>query len=209
MNKILNKINYMKGIYEIKKEDIDKDILMIDIYDPELIIEGEIKKNILTHKFKKEGLYQIYIITGYILTDMSYMFSGCSGLKKLNLSSFNTNQVTDMNSMFRGCSGLKDLNLSSFNTNQVKYMSSMFYGCSGLKELNLSSFNTNQVTNMSYMFSGCSGLKELNLSSFNTNQVTDMNSMFSDSIYKNCTIQCNDNNINELIKREKSNCFIF
>ena len=81
--------------------------------------------------------------------------------------------------------------------------------CSRLKELNLSSFNTNQVTDMSYMFRGCSGLKELNLSSFNTNQVKYMNSMFSDSIYKNCSIQCTDNNINELIRREKSNCFIF
>ena len=85
----------------------------------------------------------------------------------------------------------------------------MFYGCSGLKELNLSSFNTNQVTDMSCMFDGCSGLKELNLSSFNTNQVTNMSCMFSDSIYKNCSIQCNDNNINELIREEKSNCFIF
>ena len=194
MNKILNKINYMKGIYEIKKEDIGKDTQIInnknDYYKNEeilkkikLIIEGEIKNNILTYKFKKEGLYKIYIISDNILKNMSYMFYGCSGLKELNLSSFNTNQVTNMSYMFRGCSGLK--------------------------ELNLSSFNTNQVTNMDSMFRGCSGLKELNLSSFNTNQVTDMDSMFSDSIYKNCSIQCNDNNINELIKREKSNCFIF
>ena len=190
MNKILNKINYMKGIYEIKKEDIGKDIQIINNYKNEeilkkikLIIEGEIKNNILTYKFKKEGLYQIYIISDNILTNMRYMFYECSRLKELNLSSFNTNQVTDMSYMFRGCSGLNELNLSSFNNNQVEYMSYMFYGCSGLKELNLSSFNTNQVTNM--------------------------NSMFSDSIYKNCSIQCNDNNINELIKREKSNCFIF
>ena len=29
------------------------------------------------------------------------MFSSCSSLKKLNLSSFNTNKVTDMNHMFK------------------------------------------------------------------------------------------------------------
>ena len=61
---------------------------------------------------------------------MSYMFSGCSSLKELNISNFNTNNVTDMGSMFRGCSSLKELNLSDFNTNNVTYMGFMFQGCS-------------------------------------------------------------------------------
>ena len=112
------------------------------------------------------------------VTDMSSMFSGCSDLKELNLSSFNTSAVTDMSSMFYGCSGLKALNLSSFNTSDVTNMSHIFFGCSGLTELNLSSFNTSAVTSMGSMFSGCSGLKALNLSSFNTSAVTDMKHMF-------------------------------
>ena len=58
--------------------------------------------------------------------------------------------------MFSGCSSLKELNLSNFNTNNVTNMNSMFSGCSSLKELNLSNFNTNNVTNMRWMFSGCS-----------------------------------------------------
>ena len=32
------------------------------------------------------------------------MFSGCSSLKKLNISNFNTNNVTNMRAMFWGCS---------------------------------------------------------------------------------------------------------
>ena len=32
------------------------------------------------------------------------MFYGCSSLKELNLSNFNTNNVTDMKYMFDGCS---------------------------------------------------------------------------------------------------------
>ena len=40
---------------------------------------------------------------------MGYMFYGCSSLKKLNLSNFNTNNVTDMDYMFSECSEqLKD-----------------------------------------------------------------------------------------------------
>ena len=58
--------------------------------------------------------------------------------------------------MFSGCSSLKELNLSNFNTNKVTTMLSMFYKCSSLKELNLSSFNTNDIINMKFMFSGCS-----------------------------------------------------
>ena len=32
------------------------------------------------------------------------MFSGCSSLRELNLSNFNTNNVTNMECMFQGCS---------------------------------------------------------------------------------------------------------
>ena len=113
------------------------------------------------------------------VTDMYGMFSGCSRLTSLNLSNFNTAAVTDMSDMFSGCSGLKELNLSNFNTSKVTNMREMFSGCSGLKELNLSNFNTSKVTNMSWMFHGCSGLTALNLSNFNTAAVTDMNGMFS------------------------------
>ena len=66
-----------------------------------------------------------------------------------------------MSFMFDGCSLLKDLNLSNFNTNNVTEMSHMFDGCSSLNELNLNNFNTNKVTNMWYMFSRC--LEELKL----------------------------------------------
>ena len=57
-----------------------------------------------------------------------------------------------MSQMFYGCSSLKELNLSNFNTNNVTLMSDMFNGCSSLKELNLSNFNTIKVNEMSYMF---------------------------------------------------------
>ena len=57
------------------------------------------------------------------------MLYGCSSLKELNLSNFNTNNVTDMGGMFCRCFSLKELNLSNFNTNNVTNMSDMFFGC--------------------------------------------------------------------------------
>ena len=60
---------------------------------------------------------------------MECMFSGCSSLKQLNLSNFNTNTATDTVGMFSGCSSLEELNLSNFNTKNVTNMECMFSGC--------------------------------------------------------------------------------
>ena len=83
------------------------------------------------------------------------MFYGCSSLKELNLSNFNTNNVTDMRGMFNECSSLKELYVSNFNINNVTDMGGMFYRCSSLKELNLPNFNINNITYMEGMFFGC------------------------------------------------------
>ena len=61
-----------------------------------------------------------------------------------------------MSYMFYGCSSLKEINLTNFNTNDVINMSHMFYGCSSLKELNLTNFDTSNVIDMKDMFSECS-----------------------------------------------------
>ena len=42
---------------------------------------------------------------------MSFMFSYCSSLKSINLSSFNTANVNSMGLMFYGCSSLKKENV--------------------------------------------------------------------------------------------------
>ncbi len=112
------------------------------------------------------------------VTNMAWMFCGCSNLTSLNLSGFNTSSVTDMSHMFYGCRGLTSLNLSGFNTSSVTDMSYMFYGCRSLTSLDLRSFNTSSVTNMVCMFGGCSSLTSLDLSSFDTSSVTNMLCMF-------------------------------
>ena len=82
-------------------------------------------------------------------------------LNKLNLTNFNTDNVTDMSYMFAGCSSLKELNIYKFNTSNVNNMSYMFYECTSLEELNISNFNIENVADMSWMFFKCISLKEL------------------------------------------------
>ena len=73
----------------------------------------------------------------------------------------NTSEVETMFGMFFGCSALKRVELSNFETQKVTMMNSMFNGCSSLTTLDLSSFNTESVSDMGYMFQNCSNLKTI------------------------------------------------
>ena len=113
------------------------------------------------------GLKELKEITGIgnlntsDVTDMYYMFYGCSGLTSLDVSGFNTSNVTTMSGMFCDCSGLTSLDVSGFNTSNVRYISYMFRNCSSLTSLDVSGFDTFNVYYMDEMFFGCSSLKTI------------------------------------------------
>ena len=133
----------------------------------------------LFYKFSKlTDIENINLLDTSNVTDMSAMFSECSRLTNLNLSSFDTSKVTNMNSMFDSCSSLTNLNLSSFDTSNVTSMYSMFASCSRLTSLDISNFNTSKVTYMRFMFRNCSSLTSLDVSKFDTSKVTNMSLMF-------------------------------
>ncbi|MCD7958725.1 MAG: DUF285 domain-containing protein [Ruminococcus sp.] len=111
-------------------------------------------------------------------TEMTYMFRYCSALTSLDLSNFETSNVTDFHYMFYYCSALQSLDISSFDTSSATTMSNMFGACPALTSLDLSSFDTSNVTNFGSMFYECSALTSLDLSSFDTSNVTDMSGMF-------------------------------
>ena len=114
------------------------------------------------------------------VTNMFEMFEGSTNLRTINLpKGFIGSNVTDLNGMFRGCASLTELDLSGSNAEKVKNMGSMFYGCVALSNLNLSGFKTGSVTDMPYLFSSCQSLESLDLSGFNTENVTSMVAMFS------------------------------
>ena len=113
------------------------------------------------------------------VTDMSYMFSGCWNITRLDVSGFNTEHVTNIGYMFEGCSNLTSLDVSGFKTDNVWGMYGMFAHCSNLKNLDVSRFNTANVTDMRFMFRNCSSLTSIDVSGFNTANVTDMYGMFS------------------------------
>ena len=64
-----------------------------------------------------------------------------------------------MNSMFKGCTNLKTLRVTKFNTEKVTEMREMFSTIPQVASLDLSSFNTTKCTSYSNIFAGNNNLQ--------------------------------------------------
>ena len=199
-----NELNIITAEIYIDKENVNKDVLIINSYEEftrrigknkfykelkneeeikkcEISINGnEIKDFSYTYQFKNDGKYKITYKFENNLKNLCSLFNGCSLLTSIDLSEFNAEEVIYMRSMFYECSSLTNINFSNFNTENVIDMSFMFSFCSSLYTLNLSDFNTENVIDMSFMFGFCSSLRDLDISNFNTENVTQMIGMFSE-----------------------------
>ena len=88
------------------------------------------------------------------------MFSHCSNLQSVTFADdFDTSYVEDMREMFSGCTMLTEVDLTSFKTNKVKYSAAMFLECSSLTTIYASSsfIIPSSVTSVD-MFAGCNSL---------------------------------------------------
>ena len=86
-------------------------------------------------------------------TAMESMFDSCgTSLKEFNFNGVYSGKVSNMSFMFENCYGIKTLDLTSFDTTNVTNMESMFFSCSDLTTLDLSSFDFSNVSDSSNMF---------------------------------------------------------
>ena len=109
------------------------------------------------------------------VTDMAWMFRGCTKLASLDLSSFNTSKVTNMHAMFPLCTSFTSLDLSSFNTSNVTDMAVMFKECNNLRTIYVGDgWNTDDVEQSSNMFSNCTSLKGCKGTTYNDSNPKDM-----------------------------------
>ena len=202
INEMIDLNNYIKAEMDIKDNDINRDIRIINSYEeqqriwnineinPEHFNEEQIKSceisindNLIPtnyfFKFSTKGKYIIKYKFRVYLTKIDNMFCGCNCLTNIDFTNFKTKNVTDMSGLFYGCKFLTNINFTNFNTQKVTDMSNMFDGCTILNNINLSNFKTNNVTDMSCMFDGCKALTTIDLSNFNTEKVTDMSYIFN------------------------------
>ena len=162
----INECDKERGIIKIFGKDFVKNnknkCEIIINYKSNVLMQGLIEEyNIENYRKNKLEIKLIFIDN---ITNLSFMFDGCSALSNLpDISKLNTNNVTNMSLMFSDCESLSSLpDISKWNTNNVNNMSNMFSGCNSLSSLpDISKWNTDNVNNISGMFYGCSSLSNL------------------------------------------------
>ena len=127
LNDILNNFhkknfkNEIIGIYDIKKNDVNKDINLLNYFESdddeykqynnkkdlensiELFLDDNQKINFqFKYKFKNEKKYMLIFKIKKPLKNLRRMFCNCSSLTSLNLSNFNTNNYAYIEGMFNG-----------------------------------------------------------------------------------------------------------
>ena len=111
------------------------------------------------------------------VTDMSYMFSGCSNFNG-NIGAWNTSNVVGMAYMFSQAS-IFNQDIGNWNTSNVINMYCMFYLASNFNQ-DIGAWNTGNVQNMGYMFASTTNFNQ-NIGSWNTGNVITMENMFSNA----------------------------
>lgn len=106
------------------------------------------------------------------LTDMNQAFQNCTSLTKLNVSGWDVSKVTNMTLAFAEDRALSSLDLSSWDVSNLADASDMFYNCSSLTTIgDLSGWDVSNLASSQWMFFNCSRLS-VNCSSWDVSKVT-------------------------------------
>jgi len=114
-----------------------------------------------------------------LVTNMDFMFTGCSNMTTLNVTDWNVSSVNSMILTFAQCSNLITLNVSNWNVSSVTNFTQIFFSCTVINNLDVSSWNVSSATTLNQMFYLCNNLNTLNVSSWNVSSVTNMEFMFA------------------------------
>lgn len=117
------------------------------------------------------------------LTDMSYIFNGCTAFDEIDISAWDLSHVTTMSNAFNGCEKLMNI---VFPTDEDRIFSTSltnlegtFNGCKSLTALDCNAWNVSKVTSMNSIFMNCSSLSDLKVSEWDTPALKNIGNMFS------------------------------
>ena len=112
--------------------------------------------------------------------DSSCMFEGFYSVASIDFGeSIDTTDVISMEKMFDGCTALKSISVSAFETKNVQSFVEMFENCSSLEALDLSTLEIDSALSIAAMMKGCSALKTVRIDNWYFGlQLTDMSSLF-------------------------------
>ena len=115
---------------------------------------------------------------------MSSMFSGCTHLFSVDLSSWDVSNVRDMDAIFMDCFRERDripvvtLDLTSWDVSSLESADSLFSGCKFVGTIDVSGWDTSNVTNMRCTFANCLFTGYIDVSGWDVSNVKSMYGMF-------------------------------
>ena len=127
--------NYIIAEIEIKEEDIDKYIRIINSFE-EFKRENKWEDKEYDYEYEKEIKDNCEIEINNEKIPFSYIYKFKEKGKYIIKYSFK-NKLNKTNHMLSRCGSLTNINLSNFNTQNVINMSYMFYECKSLSKENL------------------------------------------------------------------------
>ena len=111
------------------------------------------------------------------VTSFKGMFFECSNLESV-IGQFTMNSANNLQNMFSGCSKLKSLDTSKWDTKNVTNMYGLFGNNFQLGDIDVSNWNVSKVTNMELMFTSCYNIHNLNMTNWSLNSNVNITKMF-------------------------------
>ena len=200
INIVNNKIgdNYISLKIEINKDDIGKDIIILnqcwtyklyenfELEDIEIEINGEHIPIKYKHYFendwtKYDEKSKDFENSNKIYKELNNNYSFYwnffdEGIYEIKII-FNK-KLCSCAGLFYYCKNMIQIDLSNFNCSNILSCYGMFYECRNIKEINLGKIDFSLVTDFSYMFYCCKNLVNLDITKFNTKNSKSFSHMF-------------------------------
>lgn len=116
---------------------------------------------------------------GRHMTSFRQLFSDCPKLKSINTDAIDLSNVSDISFMFYGCSSLKEIDVSNWDVSKITNFDH-FAAHANLKRKGIENWNTSSATNMNALFHNCAE-EELDLSGWDVSKVQFFCQMFENS----------------------------
>ena len=197
-----NKDNYITMKIKINKEDINKDIIIINQCSTYKLFKNfelddiniYINNQLIPIKYKhmkdlnKDGIFgyqgklidseESQKIYNELINNYSYYYN-CSNEGIYNIKIIFKKQLSSCAGMFYECNNIIEIDLSKFDCSKVLKCYSMFCNCVNLKKIELGKLDFSLVDNFSFMFNGCENLIDLDVTNFNTKNSKSFDFMFN------------------------------
>lgn len=114
--------------------------------------------------------------------DSGSLFEGFSEATSIDFGeNVDTTDVVNMEKMFDGCTALKSVDISAFESDKVQSFVEMFENCSSLAALDLGALEIDSAVSIARMMKGCKALESVRIDNwYFGKQLTDMSSLFED-----------------------------